>query len=230
MSKGKLIVIVGLALLIVLFFSMGWHNYFSLESFNQHKEDLFAFQNDHPYLVIAIYFIVYVIVTGASLPGAALMTLVGGALFGLLLGTIIISFASTIGATIAFLMSRYVLRDTVQNRFGEKLRLVNEEMEKDGAFYLFTVRLVPAIPFFVINLVMGLTPIKTLTYFFVSQIGMLAGTIVYVFAGTQIATIDSLSGILSPGIIIAFTVLGLFPLLAKKLLELIKSVKSQSHP
>jgi pyruvate/2-oxoglutarate dehydrogenase complex dihydrolipoamide dehydrogenase (E3) component/uncharacterized membrane protein YdjX (TVP38/TMEM64 family) len=169
--------------------------------------------------------VVYVVVTGLSLPGAAIMTLAGGAIFGLLWGTLIVSFASSIGATIAFLASRFIFRDTVQRRFADGLRAVNAGVEKDGPFYLFALRLVPIFPFFVINLVMGLTPMKTRTFYWVSQLGMLAGTIVYVNAGTQIAQIETLSGILSPGLLGSFVLLGLFPLLAKRIVGLLAARK-----
>jgi dihydrolipoamide dehydrogenase len=154
---------------------------------------------------------------------------VGGALFGLVWGTLLISFASSIGATLAFLVARYLLRDTVQSRFGSNLKAFNAGIEKDGAFYLFTLRLVPAFPFFMINLLMGLTPIRTTTFYWVSQVGMFAGTIVYVNAGTQLAQLDSLSGILSPGLIISFTLLGIFPLIAKKVVESIKANQVMKH-
>jgi uncharacterized membrane protein YdjX (TVP38/TMEM64 family) len=161
------------------------------------------------------FFAVYVAVTGLSLPGAAIMTLVAGALFGLWTGTLLASFASSLGATVAFLFSRYILRDSVQNRFAHHLVAINKGIEREGALYLFTLRLVPVFPFFVINLVMGLMPIRTLTFYWVSQVGMLAGTVVYVNAGTQLGQLESLSGILSPGIILSFVLLGVFPLLAK---------------
>ena len=165
------------------------------------------------------YFVTYIGVTGLSLPGAAVMTLVGGAIFGLLWGTVIVSFASSMGATLAFLASRFLLRDWVQQKFGHHLRAVNEGVEKDGPSYLFTLRLIPAIPFFAINLAMGLTPIRTWTFYWVSQLGMLAGTIVFVNAGTQLAAIQSPAGILSPGLIGAFLLLGFFPLIAKRIVE-----------
>jgi uncharacterized membrane protein YdjX (TVP38/TMEM64 family) len=145
-----------------------------------------------------MYFGIYVLVTALSLPGAAIMTLAGGAIFGFLWGTVIVSFASTIGATLAFILGRFLFRDYVQRRFGRYLKAVNEGVERDGAFYLFMLRLVPIFPFFVINLVMALTPMKTVTFFLVSQVGMLAGTMVYVNAGTQIAQIDSLGGSFPP--------------------------------
>ncbi|NQT69218.1 MAG: dihydrolipoyl dehydrogenase, partial [Desulfobacteraceae bacterium] len=169
------------------------------------------------------YISMYIAVTALSLPGANVMTLSGGALFGIWTGLLLISFASTIGATLAFLVSRFLLRDYVQNKFGDKLKAVNESFRKDGPFYLFTLRLVPIFPFFVINLVMGLTPIRTVMFYIVSQVGMLPGTIVYVNAGTQLAKIESLKGILSFEILLSFVLLGIFPLVAKKLVAFIKA-------
>ncbi|MEX1303389.1 MAG: TVP38/TMEM64 family protein, partial [Desulfotignum sp.] len=167
----------------------------------------------------------YITVTALSLPGAAVMTLAGGALFGLVTGTVVISFASTIGATLAFLVSRFLLKNWVQNRFKDKLHAINRGIERDGAFYLFTLRLVPVFPFFIINLVMGLTPIRTIRFYLVSQLGMLPGTLVYVNAGTQLAQIDSLKDIVSPGLLLSFALLGMFPLLAKKGVALINRKK-----
>ena len=183
----------------------------------------------NPLQTMAAFFLVYVAATGLSLPGATILTLAAGAIFGLLWGTVIVSFASSIGATLAFLASRYLLRDSIQAKFGDKLKAINAGIEKDGAFYLFTLRLVPAFPFFVINLVMGLTSIKTRTFYWVSQLGMLAGTIVYVNAGTQIAQIESAAGILSPALIASFTLLGIFPLIAKKIVAVIKARKVYSR-
>jgi pyruvate/2-oxoglutarate dehydrogenase complex dihydrolipoamide dehydrogenase (E3) component/uncharacterized membrane protein YdjX (TVP38/TMEM64 family) len=222
--KGKRLVLLAvIALAVLAFFAFDLDQFFTLEFFKTQREAIEAYRNEHTALVVVIFFLVYVAVTGLSLPGAAIMTLVGGAIFGLLWGTIIISFASSMGATLAFLVSRFILRESVQTRFGRKLKAINEGIAKDGAFYLFTLRLVPVFPFFVINLVMGLTPIRTWTFYWVSQVGMLAGTIVYVNAGTQIGQLDSLSGILSPGLIGSFVLLGLFPLIAKKSLELYKA-------
>jgi len=155
-------------------------------------------------------------------PGAAILTLAGGAIFGLLWGTVLVSFASSLGATLAFLTSRFLLRDAIQRRFGDRLKTINEGVAKDGAFYLFTLRVVPLFPFFVVNLLMGLTPISLATFYLVSQAGMLPATIVYVLAGTQIAQITSLRGILSPGLVGAFVLLGLFPLIAKKTMAYLK--------
>ena len=189
------------------------------------QENFQQYYKENTSLTIATYFIIYVVVTAMSLPGAAIMTLAGGAIFGVVTGTIIVSFASSLGATLAFLAARFFLRDYVQNKFGDKIKTLNQGIEKEGAFYLFTLRLIPAFPFFMINLVMGLTPIKTLTFYLVSQVGMLAGTIVYVNAGTQISQLESLSGILSFDIIASFAVLGLFPLAAKKVANFLKSRK-----
>ena len=226
MKTRRILLAVVIAALAYAFFAFDLGQYFSLEYFKAQQANIMAYYEANPWQTALIFFAIYVAVTGLSLPGAAIMTLMGGAIFGLLWATIIVSFASTIGATLAFLVSRFLLRDAMQSKFGNNLKAVNAGIEKDGAFYLFTLRLVPAFPFFVINLVMGLTPIRTSTFFLVSQVGMLAGTIVYVNAGTQIAKIESLSGILSPGLIASFALLGVFPLIAKKLVEFIKARKA----
>ncbi len=225
MKRSRLYLLAIIALLVVGFFVFDLGQYFSLDYFKSKQADIDAFYRANPGQTVLIFFLIYVAVTGLSLPGAALMTLVAGAIFGLLWGTVIVSFASTIGATLAFLASRFLFRDLVQNRFGRSLAAVNRGVEKDGAFYLFTLRLVPAFPFFVINLVMGLTPIGVVTFFLVSQVGMFAGTVVYVNAGTQLAQIESLSGILSPELIASFTLLGVFPLIAKKVVDIVKAKK-----
>ncbi len=225
MKRSRLFLLAIIALLVVGFFAFDLGQYFSLDYFKSKQAEIDAYYQAHPGKSALIFFLIYVAVTGLSLPGAALMTLVGGAVFGLLWGTVIVSFASTIGATLAFLASRFLFRELVQERFGRSLVAVNRGVEKDGAFYLFTLRLVPAFPFFVINLVMGLTPIGVITFFLVSQVGMFAGTIVYVNAGTQLAQIETLSGILSPGLIASFTLLGVFPLIAKKVVDVVKAKK-----
>ena len=204
-----------LALLVVaaiaLFFGMGLDQYLTLGALKESQGRFAAMQAQSPLRVTLIAFVLYVIVVALSLPGATIMGLAMGALFGLWYGTLLVSFASTIGATLAFLTSRYLLRDFVQRHFGDKLKGVNEGMAKDGALYLFMLRLVQVFPFFLINLLMGLTQIHTRTFYWVSQLGMLAGTMVYVNAGTQLAHIDSLSGILSPGVLLSFALLGVFP-------------------
>ena len=177
-----------------------------------------------PALVIGGYMLIYIVATALSLPGAVILTLAGGALFGLVTGTIVISFASTIGATLACLVSRFLLRDWVQTRFGEKLQRINEGIEQEGGFYLFTLRLIPVFPFFIINLAMGLTRIRLSTYYWVSQLGMLPATIVYVNAGKELGKLESLAGILSPSLIFSFVLLGLFPITVKKIMARIKEM------
>ncbi|MGD9172382.1 MAG: dihydrolipoyl dehydrogenase [Candidatus Thiodiazotropha sp.] len=208
------------------FFLFDLDKVLTLEYFKSQRDGIISWKGAHPVLATLVFFFVYIAVTALSLPGAAVMTLAIGAVFGLVWGLVLVSFASTIGATLAFLIARFLLRDLVQNRYGDRLKPINEGMRKDGAFYLFTLRLVPLFPFFVINLLMGLTPIRTWTYYWVSQVGMLAGTLVYVNAGTQLATIDSASGILSPGLIGSFVLLGLFPLLAKRIVSVLKRQKA----
>ena len=225
MSKTKLIVVVLLVVLASAFFTFDLGQYLTLEYLKSEKDDILLAYESNQIATIIIYMLVYIAVTALSLPGAVIMTLAGGAIFGLLEGTIIISFASTIGATLAFLASRFILKDAVQRKFKDKLKAINEGVEKEGAFYLFTLRLIPAFPFFVINLVMGITPIKVKQFFFASQLGMLPGTIVYVNAGSQLATLDSLAGILSPVLILSFVLLGIFPFIAKKIIEIVKSQK-----
>ncbi len=227
-SLNKKLVLLGLVALvfIVLALSVSGNldlQYFDLQVLKTKQATIDAYFHSNPILTAAVYFVVYVAVTALSLPGATVMTLAGGAVFGLLWGTLLVSFASTIGATLAFLVSRFLLRDIIQQRFGDKLKAVNAGVEKDGGFYLFTLRLVPAFPFFVINLVMGLTPLATRTFYWVSQLGMLAGTLVYVNAGTQLARIESLNDILSPALIASFTLLGIFPIITRKIVEGIKA-------
>jgi len=218
----KLLILAILAAVAGAFFMLDLHHWLTLEGLKSGLGQFEQWRSQFPLLMAGGFFILYVVVTALSLPGAAVMTVAAGALFGLLQGTLLVSFASTIGATLAFLVSRYLLRDSVQQRFGSRLAAINRGIERDGAFYLFTLRLVPAFPFFLINLLMGLTPIKAWTFYWVSQVGMLAGTLVYVNAGTQIAQLESLSGILSPDLLISFALLGLFPLLAKKVIGLIQ--------
>jgi pyruvate/2-oxoglutarate dehydrogenase complex dihydrolipoamide dehydrogenase (E3) component/uncharacterized membrane protein YdjX (TVP38/TMEM64 family) len=218
MSKGKLAVLAIIAASVAAFFVLDLRQYLSLDYFERQRAAIEAYRVAHPGEAVAAFFAIYVAVTGLSLPGATILTLVAGAVFGLLWGVVIVSFASTLGATLAFLASRYLLRDWVQARFGDKLKAINEGVARDGAFYLFALRLVPAFPFFAVNLLMGLTPIRTWTYMWVSQLGMLAGTIAYVYAGTQLGQFR-----ISAGLVAAFIVLGLFPLVAKKALDAFKA-------
>jgi uncharacterized membrane protein YdjX (TVP38/TMEM64 family) len=215
--------------LVVLFFVFDLGQYLSLAYLKSRQEWLVGIYTRHTLWTIGAYMLVYIMVTALSLPGAAVMTLAGGALFGLVTGTVVISFASTIGATLAFLVSRFLLKNWVQDRFKDKLHAINQGIERDGAFYLFTLRLVPVFPFFIINLVMGLTPIRTIRFYLVSQLGMLPGTLVYVNAGTQLAQIDSLKGILSPGLLLSFALLGIFPLLARKGVAFINRKRKGTH-
>ncbi len=206
---------------------IGWSRFgdaLSLDHLAAQEAALRAYQQQHPVLVYAAAFLLYVVVTGLSLPGASILTLTFGWYFGFWRGVLLVSFASTAGATLAFLLSRYILRDAIQSRFGDKLAGFNAALEREGAFYLFTLRLIPAVPFFVINVVMGLTPLRTWTYWWVSQVGMLAGTAVYVYAGSSVPDLATLAekgagGILTPQLLVAFTVLGLFPIAVRKLMQ-----------
>ena len=225
MKKALLVLFAVSALVAYFVFDLG--QYLSLENFKAQQAEILAAKNAHPLIFIAGFFLTYVTITGLSIPGAAIMTLIAGAVFGLVIGTVVVSFASTIGATLAFLGSRYVLRDWVQSKFGERLKAIDDGLAKDGAFYLFTLRLIPVFPFFVINLLMGLTRIRTWTFFWVSQLGMLAGTIVYVNAGTQISQVESTAGLLSPTLIGSFVLLALFPWAARGLLAVVNSRRGQ---
>jgi pyruvate/2-oxoglutarate dehydrogenase complex dihydrolipoamide dehydrogenase (E3) component/uncharacterized membrane protein YdjX (TVP38/TMEM64 family) len=225
MTKSRILLLVALVLMIGAFFAFDLGRFFSLDYLKAQQAAIDATYQAHPLRTVLLFFLAYVAVTGLSLPGAAIMTLAGGAVFGLLAGTIIVSFASSVGATLAFLASRFLFRESIQRRFGDKLQAINRGIEKEGAFYLFTLRLVPVFPFFVINLAMGLTAMKARTFYWVSQVGMLLGTIVYVNAGTQLARIDSLRGILSPGLLLSFALLGVFPLIAKKIVDVFRARK-----
>lgn len=225
MNTKKIVVLSVLVLATIAFFALDLGRYFSLAFIKQSQADFTHYYALHPVKLTLAFFAVYVLITALSLPGAAIMTLASGASFGLVWGTIVVSFASTLGATLAMLAARTVLRDVIEKRFGKRLVEVNKGIDKDGAFYLFTLRLIPAIPFFALNLLMGLTRMKTLTFFWVSQVGMFAGTVAYVYAGTEIAKIDSLRSILSPGLLGAFVLLGIFPLVTKKIVDVVKKQK-----
>jgi pyruvate/2-oxoglutarate dehydrogenase complex dihydrolipoamide dehydrogenase (E3) component/uncharacterized membrane protein YdjX (TVP38/TMEM64 family) len=222
-KMSKIILFVFVLVIFILYQKFGFSQYLSLSLLKAQQANLAINYSENPVIFSMCFMIIYILATALSLPGATILTLAGGAIFGLGIGTILVSFASTIGATLAFLTSRYLLRDFVETKFKQKISMINQGIEKEGAFYLFTLRLVPAFPFFLINLVMGLTKIPVLVFYFVSQIGMLAGTFVYVNAGTQLARIDSLRGILSFNLILSFALLGIFPLLAKKILSDFKS-------
>jgi pyruvate/2-oxoglutarate dehydrogenase complex dihydrolipoamide dehydrogenase (E3) component/uncharacterized membrane protein YdjX (TVP38/TMEM64 family) len=225
MNIKKALLLVIIAALIASYFVFDLGQYFSLGYIKEQQSAFDALYQDNPALILGGFFALYVIVTALSLPGAAIMTLAAGALFGFWIALALVSFASSAGATLAFLASRFLFHDTVQNRFGERLKKLNEGVKKEGAFYLFTLRLVPVVPFFIINLVMGLTPIKARTFYWVSQVGMLAGTAVYVNAGTQLGQIDSLGGLLSPELLGAFVLLGIFPWIAKAIMARLQARK-----
>jgi pyruvate/2-oxoglutarate dehydrogenase complex dihydrolipoamide dehydrogenase (E3) component/uncharacterized membrane protein YdjX (TVP38/TMEM64 family) len=221
----KILVLLALVATVGAFFALGWNRYFSLEFLKESQARFAELRATQPLTLAAAYFLTYVAVTALSLPGATIVTLAGGALFGLGWGLLLVSFASSIGATLAFLTARFLLRDSVQSRFGQRLAEINRGIDKDGAFYLFTLRLIPVVPFFVINLLMGLTKMKARTFYWVSQLGMLAGTAVYVNAGTQLGQLNSLQGILSPALLGSFVLLGLFPLMARRLVEAVQKRK-----
>lgn len=224
----RIILLLVVAALVLCFFVFDLGRFLTLGYLKSQQQVFNEYYQANRVATQIIYFGVYVLVTALSLPGAAVMTLAGGALFGLWTALVLVSFASSIGATLAFLVSRFLMRDWVQGRFGDKLKAINSGVEKEGAFYLFSLRLVPIFPFFVINLVMGLTPLKTSLYYLVSQIGMLPGTVVYVNAGTQLGQLESAAGILSPGLLLSFALLGVFPLVAKKILAFFKTRKVYS--
>ena len=212
---NKKIILGVLFVSLIIFLGVNFGQYLTLDNAKAQQAELALFIADNFTIAAATYFIAYVAITAFSIPGAAVVTLLGAALFGFWTSLILVSFASTIGATLAFLSSRYLLRDWVQSKFGDKLNAINQGVERDGAFYLFSLRLIPVFPFFLINLLMGLTPISTLRFYLVSQLGMLPGTAVYLNAGTQLAQIETLSGIVSPTVLASFALLGLFPVIAK---------------
>ena len=223
MTKSRIALLLLIASLVAGFFIFDLGQYLTLDYIKSQQAQLDGLVAAHPLVIAAAYFLIYVLVTAVSLPGAAIMTLAAGAMFGLWWGLLLVSFASTIGATLAMLVARFVLRDQVSRRFERQLNGINKGVEREGAFYLFTLRLVPLFPFFAINLIMGLTKISVPVYFVVSQIGMLAGTLVFVNAGTQLAQVESLAGIISPELLLSFALLGVFPLLGKKLVDIVRA-------
>lgn len=225
----KLAILVALAAVALLFFHFGLHEHLTLEQIKESQAELNRLYADKPLLVIGAFVGIYIPMVTLSLPGATILALAAGAMFGALTGTVIVSFASTIGATLACAISRYILGNWVQEKFGDRLARINKGIEREGAFYLFTMRLIPIFPFFVINLVMGLTEMPLRTFYWVSQVGMLAGTFVFVNAGSQIAQIESVSGILSLDLILSFALLGLFPLIAKKAINFYRRKTGRSQ-
>ena len=225
MSLRKWLLVLALASVVGLYVGLDLGQYLNLQTLKAQQQAIEAFRSEQPGLSVALYFSAYVVMAALSLPGAALLTLAGGAVFGLWWGVVIVSFASSLGATLAFLISRFLLRDWVLQRFAQRLQAIDEGVQREGAFYLFTLRLVPVFPFFLVNLLCGLTGMKAHTFYWVSQVGMLAGTLVYVNAGTQLAKIESLAGILSPALLGSFVLLGIFPLIAKKIVDGVKAKK-----
>lgn len=224
---NKIIIFIIIIGLIAAFRIFHLEEYFSLSYVKESQERFQLLYSEHRIAVVAGFMMIYIISTSLSLPGGAVLGLAAGALFGLVTGTVAVSFASTIGATLACFVSRFILRDWIQGKFGDKLKTVNEGIDREGAFYLFTLRLIPVFPFWLINLVMGLTKMPLRTYYWVSQIGMLPGTIVFVNAGKELGKIESVSGIFSPGLLLSFALLGIFPIITKKLLTLYKARKEK---
>ena len=228
MKRSKLLLLLFIFGLIGAFFLFDGHRYLTLEFLKAQQAAIESYRSAHPVSAALVFALLYIVVTGLSLPGATILTLAGGGVFGLGLGVLIVSFASTIGATLAFLAARFLFRDAVTARFGTRLKAIDEGLSRDGPFYLFALRLVPLFPFFMINLAMGLTALPVSTFYWVSQVGMLAGTLVYVNAGTQLAQLQTLSDILSPALVGSFALLGVFPLLAKKIVEGVQMMKVYS--
>lgn len=231
---SRLVLLLVIGALIGLFFTFDLSQYLTLAYLKEVRTAATAFVAENPSLSTLGFFAIYVLVTGLSLPGAAIMTLAAGAIFGFWWGLLVVSFASTIGATLAMVISRSLLRNWVQARFAQQLVTVNEGLQRDGAFYLFSIRMVPLFPFFIVNLVMGLTRISAWQFYWVSQTGMFAGTIFFVFAGTQLAQLSSIGDVLSPVLIGALTALGLFPLIARKTVQWLTKLRrvnaDQTHP
>jgi uncharacterized membrane protein YdjX (TVP38/TMEM64 family) len=233
-KKATILLLVGGAI-VTVYTQFG--DTLTLANLAEQESQLRSFQQDHPFLVYGVAFLIYVAVTGLSLPGATVLTLVFGWYFGFVECVVLVSFASTTGASLAFLLSRFLFRDSIENRFGERLQSFNQALKREGPYFLFTLRLIPAVPFFVINAVMGLTPIRTSTFWWVSQVGMFPGTLVYVYAGSSVPNLQTLAdqgihAVFSPAqltqIVIAFALLGAFPLIVRFTMKLMK--RSNSEP
>jgi len=225
-KKTKIGLLILIILAVIAFFLFDIQQYAKLDYIKAEQQNIFEYYKQNVFFIMVLFVFLYILVTALSLPVATVLTLLGGALFGFSSGLIIVSFASTIGATLAFLMARFLAQDYVQKNYENQLSKINKKFESEGAFYLFALRLVPVFPFFIINVVMALMPIKTWTFYWISQLGMLPGTIVYVYAGTQLAQIETFSDITSSSMLIVFTLLGLFPLIAKNLVQLIRKDKN----
>jgi uncharacterized membrane protein YdjX (TVP38/TMEM64 family) len=203
----------------LVFFVLDLHHVVTLDTLRSRQAALAGYYAAHPGSTAALYFLLCVAATALSLTGGALLSLAAGALFGLTLGTVLVSFASSLGALLAFLIARYLLRDWAQRRFGARLHAVNAGIARDGAFYLFALRLLPAVPFFFVNVAMALTPIRPWTYYWVSQLGMLGGTMVYINAGSQLSRLHSVRDVFSPQLVGAFLLLAAFPFVARAALR-----------
>ena len=225
-KKIKIGLIIVIMLAIIAFFFYDVQQYATLDYIKAKQQNIFEYYKQNIFFVLVLFIFLYILVTALSLPVATFLTLLGGALFGFSTGLIIVSFASTIGATLAFLMARFLAQNYVQKYYKKQLSKINKKFKSEGAFYLFALRLVPVFPFFIINVVMGLMTIKTWTFYWVSQLGMLPGTIVYVYAGTQLAQIETFSDITTPSMLIAFALLGLFPLIAKNFVQFMRKDKN----
>jgi pyruvate/2-oxoglutarate dehydrogenase complex dihydrolipoamide dehydrogenase (E3) component/uncharacterized membrane protein YdjX (TVP38/TMEM64 family) len=225
MRLRQIVLLLLLALAIGAFVALDLGRFLSFDQLKASQASFAQLHAEQPFTVAVVYFLIYVLATALSFPGATIITLAGGAVFGLWQGLLIVSFASTVGATLAFLASRFLLRDWLEARFGQRLADINAGVDREGGFYLFTLRLIPVVPFFLINLLMGLTRMKVWTYYWVSQLGMLAGTAVYVNAGTQLGQLDSVKGILSPALLGSFVLLGIFPLIARRIVAAVQKRK-----
>ena len=225
-KKTKIGLLILIILAVIAFFLFDIQQYAKLDYIKAEQQNIFEYYKQNVFFIMVLFVFLYILVTALSLPVATVLTLLGGALFGFSTGLIIVSFASTIGATLAFMMARFLAQDYVQKNYENQLSKINKKFESEGAFYLFALRLVPVFPFFIINVIMALMPIKTWTFYWISQLGMLPGTIVYVYAGTRLAQIETFSDITSPSMLIVFALLGLFPLITKKLVQLIRKDKN----
>lgn len=228
MKPIQIALLVALVAVIVCFFALGLTEYFSLSYLQEQRQKLLDFYHTNPAITILVFVLIYIALTGLSIPSATALTLLAGAIFDLVVGVIVVSISSVVGASIAFVFARYLFRDLVRRKFPEQLETINRGIEKDGAFYLFAVRLVPVIPYFVVNVAMSLTVIRLRTYFWVSYVGMIAATIVFVNAGSQLGQLESISGILSPTLIGSLALLAVFPLLVKWTLSFLRKKLSSS--
>ena len=228
-TKHSIFLMLLVVIALACFFFLELDKFTTIEYFKSRQELVTGYQEQNPLLAAMIFFALYVILTSLSLPVAGIMTIIAGALFGLIQGLVLVSMASSLGATLAFLLSRYLFRDFFQDRYSQKLKILNIGIEKEGAFYLFSLRMIPVFPFFMVNAVMGLTLIKTRVFYFASLAGMLLPSVIYVNAGCQITRINSVADILSPVVFLSFTLLGLFPLISKKFVDYLRSRRAMAN-